>query len=290
MTYDQILVFHKIVKQGSFKAAALVLNRTQPAVSFAIKKLEEELTVELFDRSHYRPALTSYGRRFFQHSQKVMEGMDELESLAQSFNVKEEAEIEIAVDGISPLPDLLKVFKNIQGLHPHTRLNLSLEILSATEQRVLEKKAQIGLTHFIQSASKLEIIPITSVRLVPVIATSLFRERNIQLQQDLLALDQIVVSDNSGVSGPHFGILAHGRQWRIDDSKFKSDIIRSGLGWGHLPEHEVSHDIEMGNLKVLDFEDIFPRKLDINLIRLKTTPLGIIGKIIWERLKALREE
>jgi DNA-binding transcriptional LysR family regulator len=54
MTFDQILVFHKISQTGSFKSAAAELHKTQPAISLAMKKLEEEMEVELqasFDRS-----------------------------------------------------------------------------------------------------------------------------------------------------------------------------------------------------------------------------------------------
>lgn len=47
MTFDQVLVFHKIVEAGSFKAAAAELHKTQPAISFAIKKLEEEMEAPL---------------------------------------------------------------------------------------------------------------------------------------------------------------------------------------------------------------------------------------------------
>lgn len=290
MTYDQVLVFHKIIEHGSFKAAAQSLHRTQPAVSFAIKKLEEELGVELFDRSQYRPSLTPYGQTFFESSQKVMQGMSELEGLTKSFHKEEESEILVTVDGISPLPHLLKVFKEFQGGYPHTKINLSLEILSATEKRILAGEAQMGITHFVSQKKELEIIPITKVRLVPVISTNLFKERDVKSQRDLYSIDQIVIEDSSGLNGVSFGILENGRQWRIKDSKFKNDIILSGLGWGHLPEHEVSREINEGKLTVLNFEDIYPRDLDIKLIRLKNSPLGIVGKVLWERLKALREE
>ncbi len=290
MTYDQILVFHKIVEEGSFKGAANVLHKTQPAISFAIKKLEEELEIELFDRTNYRPVLTSYGQSFYERSQKLIQSMGELEELSLSFKAKEEAEISLAVDGISPLPDILKVIKEFQTKTPFTRLNLSLEILSAAETRVLNKDAQIGITSFISRPKHFEIVPVTKVKLLPVISKTLLKEKKITSQQDLCFIDQIVVSDSSGINGTSFGILEGGRRWRINDSKFKSDIIHSGLGWGHLPEHEVSRDISEGRLKVLEFEDIHPRQLEINLIRLKHQPLGIVGKALWDRLKAMREE
>lgn len=80
MTYEQVLVFHKIVQLGSFKAASNELHKTQPAISHAIKKLEEEMEVELFDRSGYRPVLTDHGKAFYERSVKILQGMQELES------------------------------------------------------------------------------------------------------------------------------------------------------------------------------------------------------------------
>src|SRR5690606_17942124 len=129
MTFDQVLVFHKIIQTGSFKSAAAELHRTQPAISLAIKKLEEEMEVDLFDRSGYRPHLTDHGRAFYERSFKVLQGMSELEGLSLSFRKKEEPEIHISVDGISPLPKLLHVFKNFGEKFPNTKLNLGFDIL-----------------------------------------------------------------------------------------------------------------------------------------------------------------
>ena len=43
MTLEQLKILSQIVKHGSLKAAATALHKTQPALSIAIKKLEEEL-------------------------------------------------------------------------------------------------------------------------------------------------------------------------------------------------------------------------------------------------------
>ena len=47
MTFDQIEILEKIVEKGSFKAAAEALHRTQPTLSVAIKKLEDEFELLL---------------------------------------------------------------------------------------------------------------------------------------------------------------------------------------------------------------------------------------------------
>lgn len=102
MTLKQIIVFQEAVQSEISKMAALKLNKTQPAISLAIKKLEEELDVELFDRRTYRPRLTDYGSSLLVKSLTVLENFKELQNLKNSFISHHEPEIRIAVDGISP--------------------------------------------------------------------------------------------------------------------------------------------------------------------------------------------
>lgn len=288
MTFEQVLVFHKIIETGSFKSAAAQLYKTQPAISLAIKKLEEEMEVDLFDRSGYRPELTDHGKAFFEKSQKVLQGMGELESLSQSFRKQEEPEIIVGIDGISPLPIILKHLKKFSDKHPNTKLNLVFDILGDTEKRVLDKEAQIGITHFLTDPNALEIIPITSVKMTPVMSRELYKERKVSKQADLAEIEQVVLGDKVGPKGISFGLLDNGKKWRIKDNNFKRDIIMAGLGWGHLPEHTIEKELQEKKLVILDFEDIHPRELPINLIRHKRHQLGVVAKSLWDELTSLR--
>lgn len=289
MTYEQVLVFHKIVQLGSFKAASNELHKTQPAISHAIKKLEEEMEVELFDRSGYRPVLTDHGKAFYERSVKILQGMQELESLANSFRNHEEPEIKLAVDGISPLPELLKLFRKFSERYPSTKLNLGFDILSEAERRVLDREAEMGITHFVSDSSVLDIIPITYVKMVPVISKDLLKEKTVTRQEQLLEIEQIVVKDKAGARGISFGLLDGGKKWRLSDSNFKREIIIAGMGWGHLPEHTIQQELKDGQLIPLHFEDIYPRDLVINLIRLKKHQFGVVARSLWDELAALHQ-
>jgi DNA-binding transcriptional LysR family regulator len=286
MTFDQVLVFHKVVELGSFRMAATELHKTQPAISLAMKKLEEEIGAELFDRSGYRPELTVHGKAFFERSHRAVQGMHELEGLTKSFQSKEEPEISLGVDGIAPLPEILRVMKNFGDRHPNTKLNMSFETLSGSENRVLSRESQIGLTHFITEQSSLEIIPIITVKMIPVMSAETFHEKNVRHQNDLLEIDQIVVGDK-GKSKSSFGLLEDGKKWRLSDANFKREIILAGLGWGHMPEHYVEREIREGSLIVLNFSDIHPRSLDVNLIRLKKNQFGPVARALWTELTTL---
>ena len=283
MTFEQLLVFHKIVQAGSFKAAANELHKTQPAISFSIKKLEEEMEVELFDRSSYRPTLTAHGKAFYERSHKIMQGMNELEGMSKSFQRKEEPEIGLAVDGICLHPGLLKLFKAFGEQHPFTKLNMSFDILSEAERKVLNRETQIGITHFVSERNSLEIVPFTSVTMVPVINRELFKKKNVKHQSDLMEIDQIVVGDKNP-NGASFGLLNSGKKWRLMDNNFKREIILSGLGWGHLPRNTIEQELKEKKIVILKFDDIHPCDLEINLIRLKKQQLGPVAKKLWDEL------
>lgn len=284
MTIEQLIVFHKIVQTGSFKAASLDLHKTQPALSASIKKLEEELEVELFDRNAYRPALTQHGKTFFERSLKIIEGMEELEGLGLSFRQKEEPEISLSLDGISLTPEMLKLFKSFGEKNPFTKLNLSFDILSEAERKVLAGETQMGITHFLSAREKLEVVPMTHIQMLPVMSKELYQQRKVRDQNGLKDIEQIVVSDRNGPKGASFGLLENGRKWHLGDANFKREVILAGLGWGHLPGPTIEREIKEKKLVVLNFEDIHPRSLEIYLIRLKKNILGPVSRRLWDEL------
>jgi DNA-binding transcriptional LysR family regulator len=289
ISFEQVLVFHQIIQSGSFKAAAAQLHKTQPAISLSIKKLEEEMEVELFDRSGYRPELTEHGKSFSERSMKVLQGMGELEGLSKSFRKKEEPEIHVAIDGISPLHKLLYLFKNFGEKYPNTKLHLGFEILSDAERKLLSREAQIAVTSFISEPDLIEGHSVTKMKMIPVMSRELYKERKVKSEKDLIDIEQIVIIDKNGPKGSSFGLLENGKKWRLKDQNFKREIILAGLGWGHLAQHTIERELAEKKLVILDFENIRPRELDIKLVRLKKHNLGVVGLALWNELVSFKE-
>src|SRR2546429_9300433 len=61
VSLDQLRTFIAAVDEGSFSAASRKLLRAQSVVSGTISNLEEQIGVQLFDRSGRYPKLTSAG-------------------------------------------------------------------------------------------------------------------------------------------------------------------------------------------------------------------------------------
>ncbi len=67
----RLVVFRAVAEQQSFRKAAEELYLTQPAVSLQIKALEEDVGVQLFDRTGTRIKLTKAGKILLEYSRQA---------------------------------------------------------------------------------------------------------------------------------------------------------------------------------------------------------------------------
>lgn len=73
MDIKQISYFMAVAQEGSFSRAAEKLEVSQPTLSMAVKKLEEELGAELFYSFNRRQNLTDEGLRLKEGAAKLLE-------------------------------------------------------------------------------------------------------------------------------------------------------------------------------------------------------------------------
>src|SRR6476619_6567303 len=72
--------FLAVAQERSFSRAAQKVHRTQPAVSQAVRRLEEDLGEQLFDRSSKSGTLTDAGRVLQNYGQRLVRLAEEAES------------------------------------------------------------------------------------------------------------------------------------------------------------------------------------------------------------------
>lgn len=83
MTLTELRYIVAVGQERHFGRAAQKCFVSQPTLSIAVKKLEEELGVVLFDRSSSEILLTDVGLRIVEQAQRVLEEADKVKELAQ---------------------------------------------------------------------------------------------------------------------------------------------------------------------------------------------------------------
>ena len=102
ISLDHLLVIDAIVRRGSFAAAAAELHRVPSAVTYSVNKLEQDLGVQIFDRSGHRARLTDAGRELLREGRELLQSAMRLEAHVQHVARGWESELRIAVGDLVP--------------------------------------------------------------------------------------------------------------------------------------------------------------------------------------------
>jgi DNA-binding transcriptional LysR family regulator len=114
MDVRQLRYFVEVARVSNFTKAAEGLRIAQPAVSMAIKKLEEELDLVLFNRQEKRVSLTAEGEIFLPHARRILDDLKVAELEMGELKGLTKGEVRI---GIPPMisayffPDIIRDFK-----------------------------------------------------------------------------------------------------------------------------------------------------------------------------------
>jgi DNA-binding transcriptional LysR family regulator len=159
----QILV--RVAELQSFSQAALSLHMAQPAVSIAIRKLEEELGTALFDRSGRQVRLTAEGENLLPRAQQVLQEVESMKRSTAAMTELLQGELSIACPSMLAtyfLPDLLSGFL---GEYPGLQASVTQAGTTRVEQMLRDDEIEIGVTTSID-APDLELVPLVSEQMV----------------------------------------------------------------------------------------------------------------------------
>lgn len=264
LTLDQIRVFLSIVDEGSFPKAAKSLRRAQSAVTYAIRKLEAEIGVPLFDRSAYRSVLTPAGRALLTRARRIAEEAGAFREQARGLATGLEAELSIVLDALYPMPEIFDALRAFTEQFPTVPPRLYVASLGAAANLVTDGTCAIGLLPSnIAELAALKLTPTTTFHLCPVVSPShpLASIQGIIEPHMLRQHVQLVLTDASTLTAAKdWGVLSP-RTWRLADLGAKKSMLLAGLGWGNMPAHMVEDEIKDGRLTVIQpagFDSLTP--------------------------------
>ncbi|WP_219416180.1 LysR family transcriptional regulator [Pseudonocardia nigra] len=139
--------FVAVVDHDSVTKAARALYIAQPSLSQAIRSLERQLGVELFDRTGRKLTLTADGRAFVGPARRILADLDHAGAKVQAVRDGLSGRLEIAVLSTlsaDPLPELTS---RLHRAHPGIRLSvLDPGSAAGVLGQVRGGRAELGLT------------------------------------------------------------------------------------------------------------------------------------------------
>ena len=131
-------VFCKVVQNKSFSKAAQDLFLSQPAVSQAVRQLEEQLGTQLLLRSSKKVELTAEGKLLYEYARSALGLLESAEHQLGGLHELKVGQLRLAAGDITARHLLLPALEHFHQLYPQVHLSIfnrtsmgSLELLRA---------------------------------------------------------------------------------------------------------------------------------------------------------------
>ena len=144
MTIRHMIIFRAVCENGfNSTKAAEVLHMTQPAVSLAIKELEQYYGVHLFDRIGRRLQITDAGKHFLQYAIHISDLFSDMETGLRDWDSKGILRIGASITiGSQFLPRYVKAFTEIC---PGLDVRVTVDQSERLEQKIMANELDCAL-------------------------------------------------------------------------------------------------------------------------------------------------
>lgn len=256
ITLDALRVLDAIDRKGSFGAAAEALFKVPSALSYTIQKLESDLGINLFDRTRQRAQLTAAGRLLLEQGRQLLQAANAIEEAVQQLESGWETQLRIAKDTVLPFAPLLQQVNAFNLLDKRVAITISEEVLGGTWDALIAERCDLAL-----GASGDLPKGIFEYRLMGEVefVFAVAREHPLHFHKGAIdaaaiaAFPTIVIADSSLSSpGRSSGLLESRQIIRVPNAAAKIQAQAMGVGVGFLPKHLIQHELERGDLVILD--------------------------------------
>jgi DNA-binding transcriptional LysR family regulator len=138
--------FQAVAEELSFSKAAHRLRIAQPALSRAVKELEESLHVELFSRTRRTVSLTAAGSVLLAETRLILQRIEEAARRVQRTAAGEEGELRLGYIGPPTQRFLGRIVKEFQRRHPRVSVILEERTPERVWEMVARGRVSVGLT------------------------------------------------------------------------------------------------------------------------------------------------
>jgi len=185
MDINQLEVLAAVAREKSFSRAAEVLNRTQPAVSQAIRRLEQDVGEKLFDRSSKDGTLTFAGEVLLDHARQMLNLRQSAVNAIREMRDLQHGKITISANEHTVFY-LLPLIREFRQLHPLIKIEVQRGVASRIPKEITAREVELGVISFEPSDPSLVSIPVLTDELTLIVGpTHPFAARSVVSVREL---------------------------------------------------------------------------------------------------------
>jgi DNA-binding transcriptional LysR family regulator len=264
ISLEALEVLDAIAHKGSFAAAAESLHRVPSAITYAVRRLEDDLGVRLFDRSGHRAELTEAGAELLREGRQLLRAAGELESRVKRVATGVETELSIAVDDLFSMQAIHPVLSDFYAQGLGTRIRLLREVYGGSWDALVAGRADISIGASGEGPSGGGY----AMRVLGVVEFDFAVAQNHPLaalpeplqNHDIQQYRSISAADSSRNLPPRTsGILSGQDVLTVPDICSKLEAQISGLGVGYLPRPLAEKYAAAGKLVIKQVAESKPQ-------------------------------
>lgn len=169
MDINQLEVLIAVAGERGFSRAAEKLYRTQPAISQAIRRLEEEVGEPLFDRSSKDGTLTASGEVLLKYAQQIINLRRDAKLAVKELKDLQRGKVILGANEYTVMY-LLPVISVYRVRHPHIKIEVKRDLASRIPAEVLKRDVEIGIVSFRPNDPALQAVPVATDELALIVA------------------------------------------------------------------------------------------------------------------------
>lgn len=169
VTISQAIAFCTVARTGSFAESAVQLHVSQPALSIAIKNLEEILGGKLLARTTRSVALTPEGKAFYPVVRRLLSEWDQaMQDVRNHFELGR-GKLDIAAMPTYTSNKLPRILADFHHLYPDINVTVHDVIAENVVEMVREGRCELGVTFDPGEAPDLNFLPLYRDRFMAIL-------------------------------------------------------------------------------------------------------------------------
>ena len=240
-----------VVDAGGYAQAAGRLHKSQSAITYLIKRLEEQLGVKVFEIHGRKAVLTPTGEMLTRRGRYLVQEAGLIESSAKTLSAGWEPAVRVASEILFPTEHLLTAMGKFSETSPDTRLEIFETVLSGTAEALHERRVDLAITPYVPTGFLGN--PLMSLELIAVANPkhALHKLRRKLTARDLHQHRHLLVRDSGLARDEKTTSVDVEQRWIFSNFDTCIEAACQGHGFSWYPRAKIAAQLKAGLLKPL---------------------------------------